>query len=151
MAGRLLYIGDNPIAEEIAKRANDEIVSLETLIKHIQDALGTVEEGDVLVEIARNAHNTITYHIEQLQNAQVYAESLKTEIQKYELGIADHQQKVIDAESRNTVLKTTNEALEKQLIKMNDVKRQLDTIRSYKLFKMLSLSKKTLRRITGRK
>ena len=132
------------------KKIDSELLNLLSAPANVLDDFETILEFE-LREIARNAHNTITYHIEQLQNAQVYAESLKTEIQKYELGIADHQQKVIDAESRNTVLKTTNEALEKQLIKMNDVKRQLDTIRSYKLFKMLSLSKKTLRRITGRK
>jgi FkbM family methyltransferase len=98
-----------------------------------------------------SAQHSISTYIAQFSNAQSYAESLQTEIQKYELGIADNQQKVIDAEARNLILKTANEALENQLIKLHDVERQLATIRSYKLFKLLSLVKKVLRKVTLRK
>jgi len=112
-----------------------------------------------------SAQNTINAYIEQFSNAQRYAESLQTELaekeryaesleteqQKHDLNIADHQQKVIDAEARNLILKTANEALENQLIKLHDVERQLATIRSYKLFKLLSLVKKVLRKVTLRK
>ena len=118
-----------------------------------------------LTQITSNAQKTIDTYIEQFQNAQQFAESLQIELktkEEYaaslqikisdnELELADKLQKVIDAESRNTVLKTANEALEKQLVKLHDVNRQLDTIRSYKLFKLLSLSKKILRKVTGRK
>ena len=72
-------------------------------------------------------------------------------IDNSELLYANQQQKVIDAEACNLVLKTTNEALENQLIKLHDVERQLTTIRSYKLFRFLSLVKKIIRIATGRK
>ena len=118
-----------------------------------------------LNQIASNAQKTIDAHIEQFKNAQQYAESLQIELinkEQYaeslqikisdnELELADKLQKVIDAESRNIVLKTANEALENQLVKLHDVERQLMTIRSYKLFKLLSLSKKVLRKVMGRK
>jgi FkbM family methyltransferase len=87
----------------------------------------------------------------ELVKKEQYAESLQTELQKHDLNIADHQQKVIDAEARNIILKTANEALENQLIKLHDVERQLATIRAYRLFKLLSLAKKVLRKATGRK
>ena len=111
-----------------------------------------------------SAQNTINAYVEQFSSAQRYAESLQTELvqkeryaeslqteqQKHDLKIADYQQKVIDAEARNIILKTANEALENQLIKLHDVERQLATIRSYKLFKLLSLAKKVLRKVTRR-
>jgi hypothetical protein len=71
-------------------------------------------------------------------------------MQSYELKFAEHQQKVGDAEARNLILRTANEALEKRLIKLHDVERQLATIRSYKLFKLLSLAKKIVRKASGR-
>ena len=86
----------------------------------------------------------------ELVEKERYAESLQTEQQKHDLKIADYQQKVIDAEARNIILKTANEALENQLLKLHDVERQLTTIRSYKLFKLLSLAKKVLRKVTRR-
>ncbi len=132
-----------------------------------------------LEQIASSAQNTVNTYLEQYHNAQQYAESLQTELvkkeqyaeslqtelvkkeqyaeslqtelQKYDLKIADHQQKVIDAEEKNLILKTVNSALEENLIKLHDVERQLATIRSYKLFKFLSLVKKILRKATGRK
>ena len=84
-------------------------------------------------------------------DAEQYAESLQTEIQNYELKLAEHQQKVVDAEARNLTLRTTNEALEKRLTKLHDVERQLATIRSYKLFRLLSLAKKLVHKASGRK
>lgn len=33
-----------------------QIEELLAFIKHIQDALGTAENGDALIEVARNAH-----------------------------------------------------------------------------------------------
>ena len=70
-----------------------------------------------LEQIASSAQNTVNTYLEQYHNAQQYAESLQTELQKYDLKIADHQQKVIDAEEKNLILKTANSALEKNLIK----------------------------------
>ena len=75
---------------------------------------------------------------------------IQFESQNYELKIAEHQQKVIDAEAHNLILRTANEALEKQLIKLHNVERQLETIRSYKLFKLLSLAKKIVCKTTDR-
>lgn len=112
-----------------------------------------------------SAQNTINAYVEQFSSAQRYAESLQTELvqkeryaeslqteqQKHDLKIADYQQKVIDAEARNIILKTANEALENQLIKLHDVERQLATIRSYKLFRLLAKAKRILRKIAGRK
>ena len=111
-----------------------------------------------LEQIASSAQKTINDYIEQFQTVEKYAQSLQDECTKLrimidnsELLYANQQQKVIDAEARNLVLKTTNEALENQLIKLHDVERQLTTIRSYKLFRFLSLVKKILRKATGRK
>lgn len=88
--------------------------------------------------------------LELSRGVQQHAASLSSELQDYELKIADHQQQVVDAEARNLILKTANEALEKRLIKLGDVERQLATIRSYKIFKLLSLAKKILRKVPGR-
>ena len=111
-----------------------------------------------LEQIASSAQKTINDYIEQFQTVEKYAQSLQDECTKLrimidnsELLYANQQQKVIDAEARNLVLKTTNEALENQLIKLHDVERQLTTIRSYKLFRFLSLVKKIIRIATGRK
>jgi hypothetical protein len=104
-----------------------------------------------LEEIASSAQNTINNYIEQYESAKQYAESLQTEQQKHDLIIADQQQKVIDAEEKNLILKTANSALEENLVNLHDVERQLATIRSYKLFRLLSLAKKFLRKATGRK
>ena len=81
----------------------------------------------------------------------LYAESLANTLKEKDLLIADRQQKVIDAESRLVVVKRANKGLEVQLVILHDVKRQLDTIRSYRLFRFLSLAKKVLRKIGGRK
>ena len=104
-----------------------------------------------LEQIASSAQNTVNTYLEQYHNAQQYAESLQTELQKCDLKIADHQQKVINAEDKNLILKTANSALEENIIKLHDAERQLATIRSYKLFRFLSLVKKILRKATGRK
>ena len=111
-----------------------------------------------LEQIASSAQKTINDYIEQFQTVEKYAQSLQDECTKLrimidnsELLYANQQQKVIDAEACNLVLKTTNEALENQLIKLHDVERQLTTIRSYKLFRFLSLVKKIIRIATGRK
>ena len=99
---------------------------------------------------AEEAQKTIKTYIQQFQMAEEYAASLSSELQNYELKIADHQQQVVDAEARNLILKTTYEALEKRLIELRDVERQLATIRSYKIFRILSLAKKIVRKASGR-
>ena len=132
------------------KKDDSELLSLLLAPANVLDDYETILHFE-LNQITANTQKTIGTYIEQFRSAQQYAGSLEIELRKHELNIADHKQQVIDAESRNTVLKTANEALEKQLIKMHDVKRQLDTIRSYKLFKLLSLSKKVIRKVTGRK
>ena len=132
-----------------------------------------------LNQIAANAQRTIDTYIEQFHNAKEFAESLQNEVRNKEryaesleielrekerftaslqtkitdngLELADSRQKVIDAESRNLVLKTANVALEAQLVKLHDVERQLTTIRSYRLFRLLAAAKKILRKVTGRK
>ena len=132
------------------KKDDSELLSLLLAPANVLDDYETILHFE-LNQITANTQKTIGTYIEQFRSAQQYAGSLEIELRKHELNIADHKQQVIDAESRNTVLKTANEALEKQLIKMHDVKRQLDTIRSYKLFKLLSLSKKVIRKVMGRK
>ena len=111
-----------------------------------------------LQQVADSAQKTINDYIEQFQTVEKYAQSLQDECTKLrimidnsELSYANQQQKVIDAEARNLILKTTNEALENQLIKMHDVERQLTTIRSYRLFRLLATAKKVIRKVTGRK
>ena len=132
------------------KKDDSELLSLLLAPANVLDDYETILHFE-LNQITANTQKTIGTYIEQFRSVQQYAGSLEIELRKHELNIADHKQQVIDAESRNTVLKTANEALEKQLIKMHDVKRQLDTIRSYKLFKLLSLSKKVIRKVMGRK
>ncbi len=132
------------------KENDSEILNALIAPANVLDDFDTIIQFE-LSQGATEAHKTITYHIDQLRSTQHYAESLQAEIQKYELAIADNQQKVIDAEARNLILKTANEALENQVFKLHDVERQLATIRSYKLFKLLSLVKKVLRKVTRRK
>ena len=131
-------------------KANDsDLLKLLAVPANVLDDFKTIIQFE-LSQVAVEAHNTITYHIEQIHVSQRYAESLQAEMQSYELKFAEHQQKVGDAEARNLILRTANEALEKRLIKLHDVERQLATIRSYKLFKLLSLAKKIVRKASGR-
>ena len=131
-------------------KANDsDLLKLLAVPANVLDDFRTIIQFE-LSQIAAEAHNTITYHIEQFCGAQQYAASLSSELQKYELKISDHQQQVVDAEARNLILKTANEALEKRLIKLHNVERQLAKIRSYKIFKLLSLAKKILRDASSR-
>lgn len=130
------------------KENNSDLLKLLAVPANVLDDFKTITQFE-LSQIATAAHNTITYHIEQIHSAQQYAASLSSELQNYELKISDHQQHVVDAEARNLILKTANEALEKRLIKLRDVERQLATIRSYKIFKLLSLAKKILRKVPG--
>jgi FkbM family methyltransferase len=146
------------------KENDSEILNALMAPANVLDDFKSILQAE-LEQSTSTAQNTINAYIEQFSTAQRYAESLQTELaekeryaeslqteqQKHDLNIADHQQKVIDAEARNLILKTANEALENQLIKLHDVERQLATIRSYKLFKLLSLAKKFLRKATGRK
>ena len=57
----------------------------------------------------------------------------------------------MDIENRLAMFKITIEALENRVIVLHDVERQLATIRSYKLFRLLSLVKRVVRKVTGRK
>ena len=80
-----------------------------------------------------------------------YVESLSNTIKEKDLSLADELQKVIDIETRLVILKVANEALEDHLVILHDTERQLATIRSYKTFKFLSLAKKIIRKMYGRK
>ena len=153
-------------------KANDsDLLKLLAVPANVLDDFKTIIQVE-LDQIYSSAQNTVNEYIEQFSSAQryaeslqteiqnyklkfvdaeQYAESLQTEIQNYELKLAEHQQKVVDAEARNLTLRTTNEALEKRLTKLHDVERQLATIRSYKLFKLLSLAKKLVHKASGRK
>ena len=160
------------------KEADSELVNALKAPANVLDDFKSITQIE-LEEIASTAQNTVNTYLEQYYIAQQYAESLQTSLaekdryteslqtalaekeryteslqteqQKHNLNIADHQQKVVDAGARNLILKTANEALENQLSKLHDVERQLATIRSYKLFRLLSLAKKFLRKATGRK
>ena len=146
------------------KKIDSELLDLLNAPANVLDDYETILHFE-LNQINANAQKTVDTYIEQFHNAQQYteslqielrnkeqyAESLQMEITHYGMELADNIQKVIDAESRNIVLKTANEALENQLIKLHDVERQLATIRSYKLFRLLATAKKVLRKVTGRK
>ena len=132
------------------KEADSELVNALKAPANVLDDFKSITQIE-LEEIASSAQNTINNYIKQYETAKQYAESLQTEQQKHDLNISNHQQKVIDAEDKNLILKTANSALEENLVKLHDVERQLATIRSYKLFKLLSLAKKLLHKATGRK
>lgn len=132
------------------KEADSELVNALKAPANVLDDFKSITQNE-LEEIASSAQNTINNYIEQYESAKQYAESLQTEQQKHDLNISNHQQRVIDAEEKNLILKTANSALEESLVKLHDVERQLATIRSYKLFRLLSLAKKFLRIATGRK
>jgi len=132
------------------KEADSELVNALKAPANVLDDFKSITQIE-LEEIASSAQNTINNYIEQYESAKQYAESLQTEQQKHDLNISNHQQRVIDAEEKNLILKTANSALEESLVKLHDVERQLATIRSYKLFRLLSLAKKFLRIATGRK
>ena len=86
-----------------------------------------------------------------LKEKDAYAESLNSVLKEKELLLADKQQKLMDVENRLAMFKITIEALENRVIVLHDVERQLATIRSYKLFRLLSLVKRVVRKATGRK
>lgn len=111
-----------------------------------------------LKQVADSAQEIINNHLEQFETAEKYAQSLQDENTKLQIALANselvnanQQQKVIDAEEQNVIFIKANEALEKQLIKLHDVERQLTVIRSYKLFRLLAKAKRILRKMTGRK
>ena len=131
-------------------KANDsDLLRLLAVPANVLDDFKTIIQIE-LEQITSSAQNTINEYIEQFYSASRYAETLQKEMQNYELKFAEHQQKIGDAEAHNLILRTTNEALEKRLVKLHDVERQLATIRSYKLFKLLSLAKKIVRKASGR-
>jgi FkbM family methyltransferase len=136
------------IAEEAQKTIKTYIQQNALDAEEAQKTIKTYIQQNALD--AEEAQKTIKTYIQQFQMAEEYAASLSSELQNYELKIADHQQQVVDAEARNLILKTTYEALEKRLIELRDVERQLATIRSYKIFRILSLAKKIMRKASGR-
>lgn len=123
-------------------------IELEQISSSAQDTMNAYIQQNALN--AKETQNTINTYIQQFQMAEEYATSLSFELQNYELKIADHQQRFIEAETRNLIFKTANEALEKRLTELLDAERQLATIRSYKIFKLLSLAKKILRKASSR-
>jgi len=123
-------------------------IELEQISSSAQDTMNAYIQQNALD--AKESQKTINTYIQQFQIAEEYATSLSFELQNYELKIADHQQRFIEAETRNLILKTANEALEKRLTGLLDAERQLATIRSYKIFKLLSLAKKILRKASSR-
>ena len=109
--------------------------------------LGTEKHNNHLTEsnLALNIYvESLTKSIEEKD---LYVESLTKSIEEKDLLLADQLQKVINIENRLVTLKLANEALENQLVMLHDVERQLNTIRSYKIFQFLSFSKKLLRRL----
>jgi FkbM family methyltransferase len=124
-----------------------------------------------LRQIAVEAQNTVDYHIDLVHSTQQHVESLKSELYNCELKIIEQQQHVeslkselyncelkiieqqqtvIDAEARNLILQTTNEALERRIIKLQNTGRHFDKIRSYKIYRLLSRAKKIVGRASGR-
>jgi hypothetical protein len=131
------------------KEHESDLLQLLAIPANVLDGFKTIIQFE-LSQIAGEAQKTVNTYIQQFSIAEKYAASLGFELQNYELKIAGHQQKVIEAETRNLILKTANEALEKRLAKLLDAERQLATIRSYKIFKMLSLAKEIMRKASGR-
>ena len=63
------------------------VTRLTVLIKHIQDALGTAEQGDALVEVARNAHRA--------------EQELAGRLRAAEMEEIEHRQELKDLEARD--------------------------------------------------
>ena len=132
------------------KENDSDLFNLLAVPANVLDDFKTIIQVE-LRQVAAETQNTITHHIDLVHSTQRYAESLNSQLQNYELKIAEHQQSVIDAETRNHILKTANKALEQRITKLHEKGRQLDRIRSYKLFKLLSLTKKILRKVLRRR
>ncbi len=71
-------------------------------------------------------------------------------IEESELEIANFQQTAIDAQNRMLILSKTNQNLEERVLKLLYSEQQLITIRSYKIFRILALTKRMIRKLTGR-
>ena len=141
-----------------------ELFSLLKSPVNVLDNYKTILQSE-LEQVGESSQRAVNAYIEQINNAQQFSESLEFELNKTkryveslhiglqdsERRIADHRQEAIDADIQNTLLRKANEALEENLLKLHDVERQLATIRSYRLFKLLSFAKKVLRKATGRK
>ena len=143
---RALFDGVNHF---YVKATDIEFLNLLEAPANVLDDFKTIIQVE-LRQVAVDAQDTIDYHIELVHSTQRYVESLKTELDSCELKIAEHQQKVIDAEARNLILQTTNEALEQRVIRLHNSRRQPTKIRSFKIFRVLSLAKKILRKVSGR-
>ena len=109
--------------------------------KHNNQQNATIEEKDIYVKSLQAT----------IEEKDIYAKSLQATIEEKKLLLADQQQKINEVADRFIILQKANESLEKQLIKLHDVERQLATIRSYRLFKILAMTKRILRKATGRK
>jgi FkbM family methyltransferase len=130
--------------------ANDsDLFNLLSVPANVLDDFKTIIQVE-LHQVALEAQNTITYHIDLVHSTQQCVESLKSELDRCELKVADHQQIAINAEARNLILRTTNEALENRVIHLRDSRRRPNKIRSYKIFRVLSLAKKIARKASGR-
>jgi FkbM family methyltransferase len=132
------------------KENDSDLFNLLAVPANVLDDFKTIIQVE-LRQVAVEDQNTITHHIDLVHSTQRYAESLNSQLQNYELEIAEQQQLVIDAETRNHILKTANNALEQRIAKLHEKGHQLDRIRSYKLFKLLSLTKKILRKVLRRR
>jgi FkbM family methyltransferase len=131
-------------------KANDsDLFNLLETPANVLDDFKTIIQIE-LEQISLSAQNTINAYIQQFQRAKEYAESLQSELQNCELKIAEHQQIAVDAEARNLILKTTNQALERRIIKLQNTGRHFDKIRSYKIYRLLSRAKKIVGRASGR-
>ena len=64
--------------------------------------------------------------------------------------IANSNQSAIDAQNRMIILGKANQNLEARVLKLLTVEQQLATIRSYKIFKILSFLKRMSRKLIGR-
>ena len=131
------------------KEIDSDLFNLLAVPSNVLDDFKTITRIE-LEQVSTSAQDTINAYVQQFQRAKDYSESLQSELQKIDLSASDDRQRVLDAEARNRILKTANEALEKQIIGTSRSKRQLTRIRSYKIFRVLSLAKKIIRKASGR-
>jgi FkbM family methyltransferase len=88
--------------------------------------------------------------IREVEELKTYIANQTLLLEAGNLEQANLVQKAIDVENRMIILSKTNQSLENRILKLLANEQQLATIRAYKTFRILAITKRILRKITRR-
>lgn len=118
---------------ELESRESNLAESTNASARYSESLTNVIHEKDLVITVT-------TERVEELKNI----------VGEKEFEIANLKQRVLDLQSDFLILKRVNEALEKRVVNLLKSESQLATIRSYRIFRILSLTKRILRKLSGR-